>query len=187
MYYSDLVQNVRTKLRGCPDVVVEDVIRETVIAFCRQSGVWEVELDPINTVADTATYAVNPPIDAIIDRVTGLKINGYPVSFTVANDYATVTLAHEPRAGEALVPTVILSPSDDSAEFPDFIGHRYKAVIASGAIGKAMEQPGRPWSEPGGALDFLGKFLTGITTAKNTTITGRQSTDNLRVRMVPFI
>ena len=70
--YEDLLPDIIPMVPGCTDTLIENTIRNTVIELCEKSEVYQAELDPVDTVANTYEYDFEPPTGTVSIRYCGL-------------------------------------------------------------------------------------------------------------------
>lgn len=102
----DLIPLVVPELSGQPeDPVMKQALRRTAVDFCLRTGIWRIDLDPIPTVAFQGTYTLSTSFDAVIHRISKVRMDTRNMVLgTDDNDYRpklghTSAAANEPITG----------------------------------------------------------------------------------------
>jgi len=194
--YERYIPDVLSEVDNCPEIVVVEKIRDAVIDLCQATTVWRTELLPFVVSINVAEYPlifdtgqqlsmVNyvTLIDAngnqldLVDtsedhldaqyRLQGWRtMTGAPAFFYMSNP-ETLRLVKIPEAAYTAYVGVVLKPTPDSYEAPDFIYNQYHDKVAQGAISKLLDMKGRPWYDPNKALLEKQKFYDSIQTIRN--------------------
>jgi len=177
MDYKAIVSKVAPGLNGIPDFVVIPRIREAVIEFCRETWCYTLKLDAMSVSEDEKEYDLSPPQDREVIAVLNVQdANEVDVAYTVADDYSGIVLDVAPASDDAftITPKVVLIPSEDSTDFPDFIFNRFSREIIAGAKSFAHGMSDRPWSDPKQEARHWATFRRGITRMRQDKINGRR-------------
>lgn len=182
------VPEVKPYLVGCPEFLAITHIRHAAIEFCEKSRYWRENLTPINAVANTSSYTLTPPTDALIWDVISVRHNGKELSSVIEDDITgndwrsqTATDARSWFAGERdnirLAPTpsasgtanidarVVVKPSRTANNLPKQLYDNYLNAIASKAKSTLMAMPGETWSNPALVSYHENIFMDGVTKA----------------------
>lgn len=172
MIWSDLFPRILPHVPGCPEPLVEDVVRQTAIAFCRETKVWEEQLENVYPVAGITKYALNLPDEtsvlSIASAVQGKTSTDEGESLTpTLNVFNALTFdsSMSPDNGPIEV-RAILKPSEDSSGMPDRIGYGYDTAIIHGAIASLVVMPKKDWSAPELAGFHQGIYKSELTEAR---------------------
>lgn len=150
MDYSDIAETASKQLKGIPSFVAEEQAREAAIDFCQETWVYEVDLTAINAENGVTEYNLTPPDETIIIGVKSIRdANNIGFDFSVAADYSTFTISVTPASDAefTMTPKVVLIPSPDSDEIPDWIYSRWSRGIVAGTRALCFSMPGRAWSD----------------------------------------
>jgi hypothetical protein len=167
---------------GC----VAKVRKRAVVLACReffeQSAAWRVVVGPKNLVANKKRYYMSP-YDAYsnIVRVFSVELNGYPLDPLLRRPAGTEPPADRPRyyylenpdqirlwpmanssATNALTFYVALTPKQTVTHLPRIAATHFFDAILDGAIGRLLEQPAKPYSDPVRAQYHLSRFQAAI-------------------------
>lgn len=184
---------VLPELSGIQPNFVDLQLRMAAIEFLEETQVWMVKADPIDVLANTATYALVPPVailHADVAQVKDVRLNGAPLVFTTmdelrqsATNYETVsdpnprgftqytqdTLTLVPTPSQAypagLTMKLALRPGLTALGVEDWIGQKWIQEISTGAKAMLMAMYGRPWSSPEGAAAYRAQFEAAKTRA----------------------
>lgn len=189
----DAYDLVMPELPGIHVSLVDLHLRMISIELCRDTQVWIETLDPIDVVANTATYALNTPAavdDAAIAMVKWAWYGTRPITFSTLEELGqlssywpddtaneptnytqqaqdTLTLYPKPLLAStgALKMKAALMPSLNATGIPDWIGQKYIQDIAFGTKAVLMAMFGKPWSNPDGSVYYRNLFEASKTKA----------------------
>lgn len=179
------VPEVKPYLVGCPEPMAIMHIRHAAIEFCEKSRYWRENLTPINAVANTSSYTLAPPADALIWDVVSVRHNGKELSSAIEDDITgndwrsqTATDARSWFAGERdnirLVPTpsasgtanidvrAVVKPSRTTNNLPKQLYDNYLEHIAAGAMARLMAIDNVEWSNPSMVARHENVFMAGV-------------------------
>lgn len=188
MDIQDLINDVTVFVPEAPDPLVVRVLRESAIAFCRNSTAWRHRLT-FDTVADQAIYTPTLPVDASIAQVISGDTDNGPLYCTsdLVNHYENEIRGEsgEPRYIERPKPTELrltpapnksitgavtavlaLMPTRTATTLPDAICEEYREPIIQGAVSKLFMLPNRPFSNPRDGQAFAHYAYAGAIDAK---------------------
>ena len=213
--WEQFLKEVLPDVKGCPVTIAENAIRNAVIDFCNQSRVWREDAAPISLVQGTSAYtidvsAVDPAGEAQIVTVhkvrltdSNIPLPALPLQY--ADDFITQTAEQRPEwfycksppqivfgpaAPDAAYTTaelkVVLKPTRDATQAPDFIYNDWLEEIAHGAKYRLMAMEGRPWA----AVDMVSyhrrEFVTGWTEARIRDVKGNVQSTTMAVPRQKF-
>lgn len=171
-YLPDVLSEVPT----CPNIIALEKIRDTIIEVCQESSIWREELATISVVASTALYPLVFTTGSQLAQVNYAYLvdansdekwldgssedaiasasgkswrtqEGEPKVYYM-DDPKTIRFALTPSKAYTAYIGVILKPTPDSTQAPDYIYDQYHETIAKGAIAKLLDMNGRPWYSP---------------------------------------
>lgn len=162
---------VEVAVEGAPRKIVEQAVRRSIDRFLRYTGLWSEQHAAIPLEDGEASYAVTPPEDGLLTRLSAVHFKTDPLSPAHPGWGAQYTGGFAPYA--YWVPadpqnTIVLSPTpagtftaDDTITFlgiytlvadaetvPDFLATEYLEGIVDGAIQMLLAIPGKGWSDP---------------------------------------
>lgn len=184
---------ILVRAQGCPEPIALDAIRQAAIEFCERTRLWRytdtVTFDG-NTEVATPDYSVLVEIEqARMDgrALTPVSMNylndvypdqdwealeaGFPKYITQKSDGAFMIV---PAVTGQLKMTLILKPSNDAEELPDFLDQEYRRVIVDGALAEIMMIMNQPYSSPDLASVHSARFQQSIDSLMIKTLTGQQ-------------
>lgn len=186
--YTDLFNDVLPELPGCANALAEAAIRNSVIAFCRESWCWRFSTDAQNVIAGEPEYSIDTPAGASVAEVIQVTVEGErldpitPESAALANargyvlniDGNSITLYPTPdyNAPNVLLMTVALAPRPASTSYPAWMFSRYNESLAAGAKARLMRMPQKPWSNPQQADLYEKQFHTATSGARADAVRG---------------
>ena len=172
---------------GCPTPTIDSAINRAAADFCRRSGVWRADLDPVVLVADQWRYTLTLPADAVLVSIdaarAGLRLlgpvsdphgvlpwgqePGEPTRYALSADESAILVHPAPVAAGSLSVSVVLAPTLGAATLPDLLVNRYYEGVAEGAKAILRRMPGQPWTD--------------VNAAQLAALTARQKADEARV------
>lgn len=181
--YDELAGRVQFNCRGAELDVILPALRWATRLFCQRTEVWQVELDPINLVAEQVDYTIGTDNwtasivrivevrlrsdEEVASGATGAIVAGQFYTFTPPS---TLTLNDqiEPHAAvtDGLVVKVILLPSLEAVELDSWLFNRYGEALIAKAVHDLKGQQDKPWSDPKGRDEWRYEYLRGIANAR---------------------
>ena len=175
--YEDLFPDVIPVVPDCPDSLIERNIRAAVIEFCEKTGIYQVELDPITTVANIYEYDLEPPSGTVVHKIMASVHEGVSLEaiagtpeYYVKQGTSLVWLVPTPSQ-TSVSSTIIraqLKPTTTSNGCDREIMSDYRDTIINGALFRLLRTPGQTWTDYTGAQVFGSLFSQGVTEAERT-------------------
>ncbi len=177
---------VQPHVLGCPQVMIDDAILQTVIEFCNRSRAYRFTPAQITVVAGTANYAVSDlPTNTAIAWLLAAELDEVPIdtpdsgsipvlweteegspSAAVVVSDTQVGLRKVPDEAGTLDMRLALRPSQSATAYPDEFHNLYQDQIAAGVLAKLYAQPRKEWSTPELVEDCRSQFEGAIYTAE---------------------
>lgn len=171
MIWSDLFNDILPHVPGCPEPMLEDAIRRTAIRFCRDSHIWEEELQSIYLAAGVDRYELELPEETeVLSLMSSIQRTapdekGQEVWPSI-NVFGLLHFSPLPDPDKGPVEIrAILKPSKDATGVPDRIGLDYSEALIHGTIATLQEIPGRDWSNPSMVQYHKAIYLDGVAEA----------------------
>ena len=210
--YSAFLDYVMPHVPGCTNEMALLEIRNACIDFCEKSLILQRDHDPVTVVKGQVDYDFEPPTGYLVTKLMKAwyktkelpplapdEINRaevYNRSFTGADvgqtdprnilqkDERTYTLYPVPSetVPMSLTMRIALKPTRASTTIDDVIFEDYAEAIAAGAKARLMMSPGKPYSNPQGAVAWLGMYQSGLNTARQRATHGNARGD-LKVKL----
>lgn len=199
MRLSDYVRDIEPQAGGAPEPVIVRTLEQAARDFCRRSGIWRQDLDPVSLTADEAQYDFDAPFGADVEFI----VHAYYGESALSRTGLNVLLAAS-RSGATGAPTHIaaetgqqfrLYPTPDSSatktvtvhaalvptreEVPDWLA-RYRDALVYGALWRLMEAPGQPWSNVQAAQYYDQAFRQEAARAKREALTSFGAPQSVR-------
>ncbi len=149
---SDFLSLVRGKMPGCPELLMEEAVRESAIDFCKRTKLLINEVK-IRVVVGLRFYEMYPP-DGITYTVNSVRRDnddflnpssrhdfecekldvdsGQPTDYYIEGD-GRLVLGPIPDAIETLTAGVTIRPDDTATVLPDALYSEWRTAIAAGA------------------------------------------------------
>lgn len=183
--WDQFFRHLQPYVPGCPEVTMEDHLRDAAVMFCARSEAWRVELGPAVTVAGTQDYTVTVPANTDIENVVELYLNDVrlkrvsdlyaalapgaptarPNAFAVLPD-GQLRFFSTPDDAYTFGGQMVLKPSLAATGVEDFLFVDHAKSIAYGALSTVLLIPGKEWSNPDMANYFRAKFFSCADEAK---------------------
>jgi hypothetical protein len=168
MLYTDMIDGVLAKARGCPRELATDAVRDTCIEWCKDTLCLTegstIVFDSVDVPNEELDQVVHAIVDALIDdervllthmnddRLADLSSFGYDYAITYAdpaNLHLTVAdVAAEPTVAAPITCELLIAfgPGPTSTEVPALLWQRYSEWLRSGALYRVLEEPGNSWT-----------------------------------------
>lgn len=158
--FSVIRPQVSPYVPGCPDVVIEQEIRNAAIRFCSDTWCWRENLEPVflmdSASLQTASYVEDETeYDLDVDdaeQVVGIvsaKIDTRSVDGNVRWDLPRcrvfVPVASSPDG--VIEIRAAMAPSTAATSMPVFLRTRYGQGILSGTLARLCAVPDKPWTD----------------------------------------
>lgn len=172
--YSELYPRMVDDLPGCnQDRIMLNALKDAGRLFCRKTEAWRVELDPIDIVADQATYDLDTVIefDAVVLRFLWVKTGGddadpIPDSYYLLNGETTLEFQDDvvPDAAltDGLIVKLALLPRLGTVELDEGFMERHAEAIVGGAMATLLKKKGKPWYNPDLAAEYFLDWRRGL-------------------------
>lgn len=178
----DFLQYVAPYAPDCPTIMIESFIRQSMVEFFQETGVWSEWIEITTTAgvaANTLSSASTPPgqiysIPCVVNS-QGNKLSkgfGRPLSTSgVPSAYKQtaideITFFPTPDNAYTFQTFVFLFPDASTYLIPNTIFIKYQQVISDGVVAKLLRMPRKVWSNRESAIDFEMDFKNGQTAAK---------------------
>lgn len=208
--WSAWYDHVMPELPGCSIAMVDIELRRKAIEFCNDTAVYGLDLAAINTVANTAEYAlVSPDADAEcflvldawflgtrIERATQDELGENharwqedttvnPKRYTQTR-YDKVRLVPIPSTSitGALTIRAACRPLRTATGLADHIANQYFDAIAFGALGALLQKSQKPWSNPSDGAAYAARYANAKHAAR-IAVSRSLARDALMVSMQP--
>jgi hypothetical protein len=171
---------------GCPELILDQHIRQAAIRFLFDSGAYIVTAQNVAFSAGQSTYSFVPPADVQVNSVLEAKVDGavYPLDMGVnslawdssSTQTPTVFIPGDDGSSYRLWPTPTVSgtltfrytatPTETSTTIPDIVVLRWAAAIAKGAKATLLALPGKAFTNERLAAKYDADFRADVNRAK---------------------
>ena len=169
MKCDDFTDFVRPECQGAPQFMIEKVVRDSAIEFCKRTGVYIPEAEEIILSAGVNDYDLTLPAGTELNYITDIFMNKTRLkavsysellhtigdgkeratpAYYSQRDNTTFYLAPIPAAAATIRVLCSLKPSATSTSIPDTIGKENREAITSGALFRLQIMPNQPFSNP---------------------------------------
>lgn len=181
--WADAEYLIAPHVLGASFPLIETMLVESAREFFRRSLAWRDAPEPQNTVIGEREYEVVEIIGAEVERVLVVRVDESEIvplpasefdrlrtSATGSPSYYTfdgLMLLLEPIPSQVRTLTVEVAyrPSLTSRGLPNELWAAYIDRIAEGAKARIKAMPGRPYSDPAGAVLAMARFDEGVSKA----------------------
>ena len=148
---ADFLTLTRGHLKGCPDLLMEEAVRESAIEFCRRTQLIINDVT-VRVKSGRRFYEMYPPdgLAWVVDKVLrdtrpldssdrrefeddGLDVDSGTASAYYIEGDGRLTLGPIPDADETLTAKVTIRPEEGATEVPDILYTEWREAIAAGA------------------------------------------------------
>lgn len=207
MKFLDFADYVRQECQGVPDFILERVVRDASIEFCKKTGVYIPEAESVSIVAGVNEYEVSIPTGTELNYITDIFADktrlqavswsellhrvgdgterGVPKYYS-QRDNASFFLAPIPDAADTLRVVYSLKPSAGSTSIPDTVGKENREAITQGAVYRLQMMPNQPFSNQSAGIINKQLFDQAVSSAVRQVKFGF-SGGNLQIRKREFI
>lgn len=179
--WSHFYPEVAVAVPGCPNVVIDNALRNAAIELLGHAKCYRVDLTTIVTVIDQPTYPLVYDAETEIAAVLDLRSDartitektaaylretfgmweddtGEPVHYFLSDPN---TLRPYPIADDAynLYPTVALIPSRSATGLEQVFADQYREELAAGALARLLNVPNTPWRDKESAKEKADAFI----------------------------
>jgi hypothetical protein len=181
--WSTFYDYVMPELQGVTTALVDFAVRQIVIDFFDETGIYTETLSDIAVLNATATYSFSGvPSGYDVDRVTEMKlgqrriipstpdvlrtmyldwqaVTGTP-AYYIQETQDTFRLVPEPDQDftDALSVRGVLKATQSSSSIPDWIWENYVNTMAAGVKGTLMTQVAKPWTNLERGAAYLAEY-----------------------------
>lgn len=171
--YETLVPEIAPYLYGCPDFLIINSIRSSVIELCEKASVYQAELDPVTTVSKIYEYDLEAPSGTSIQKILWVTHQGKdlePITtalleqrlpkwretanasipiFFVKQTSALFWLAPMPSTTSvsSTIMRAVLKPTHTSTACDDDVMNDYRDTIVNGALFRLLRIPNKDWTD----------------------------------------
>lgn len=176
---SDFYDYLLPELPGCTPEFLDIHMVEAARKFCGESLVWRGDFDPVNLVADEATYDLEPDEPkSVAVKVIRLTVNSVVLwdqewrigcgrdepsyhleaPFSVSEDFTQLTLVDDEIPSAAVTDGLevygAMAPSFDADRLPDILLTTHLEAFRKTVLSRLMLMPKKPWSNADLAVEY---------------------------------
>ena len=188
--YESLIPEIIPIVPACPDSLIHQHIRSTVIDLCERSFIYQKELDPITTVASIYEYDFDAPSGTVVHKIEWAVYDGDALEPATSGlleqrkpDWRTTTgtpeyilkqnqtsfiIAPIPASGktEGLILRVALKPTHTSTSCDSTVMSDNRDAIVNGTLSRLLRIPAKEWSDINSASVYHGFYIESLATAE---------------------
>lgn len=168
---------IQPHLPGCPEIVIENHLREAASEFCKLSQIWRYDIDKDYTSRNTAEYDIEVPTRTVLEDILILYLDGLPIkqvsdrhfdlpsmyqnsrptAFSIYQD-SQIRFYATPDGKYEFEGVAVIKPSSSALDVEDFIYETHGRSIACGAIYRLAMIPAKEWTNPELATYYRAEF-----------------------------
>lgn len=191
MPYTDYLPEILPKVKGCPEQVAVNAVRNALIELCQRAPVWRYDHPALSSVIGTGSYSFTPPTGAEVVKILQAWYEGVPLTpatedelhvlyadyrtadgtpeFHTQDDETAVILVPRPTTVVvgAIKMIVQLKPTIASTDADARLYNRYREQIGHGALARLYDMDGESWANPDKADRNLTLFNADIVSASS--------------------
>lgn len=196
MEVAELTPEVASVVTGAPEFRVERELLDAAYDFCRRTGIWQQELDPVTPKDGWAEYEFVVPFRARAEKVLWgyhgtSRMAAWTESDVRAANHRAEDNTGDPRhyammrggrnkfvvhpipanADKDFVFYALLVPTRDAEEIPDFLADEWQDALVAGAVARLFKADAA-WANPGASQEYRRDFQREIARAKREAMTG---------------
>lgn len=181
--------SVQPEVAACPPPIAIQAIRDTAIDFCAESKIWQevqpayfltpgLVSYPLEADAGTRVYQIveaqvaGRELGVLTPETCDRLFHGWRLGLAGTPEAVTQMQPEEfcvlpqPTVTTQLILTVILGPTRDSTQGPDFLFNDYYDALCSGAKARLLLMRGTIWADPQQGLAYAAVAANAITRAR---------------------
>lgn len=183
--YEKFLPHVLPHVNNCFDEQVIIATRNACIDFCRETLIFQQDLDPITVQAGVNTYEVDVPNGYVLGQVLGVyyltrrlerksqleleraftrnwqSLQGTPQAYTQFNqDEITLVLCPAETHANAITGRFSYLPSRTSTTVDNVLYERYLEDIVAGTLAHLMATPNQPYTDKAASSFYAALFRT---------------------------
>jgi hypothetical protein len=188
--YESLIPEIIPIVASCPDSMIQQHIRSTVIDLCERSAIYQKELDPITVSRDVYEYDFDPPSGTVVHKIEWAIFDGdvlEPVTsglleqrepdwrnstgtpeYVIKNTQDTFLIIPIPSTAKTngLIIRACLKPTHTSTSCDSTVMSDYRDAIVNGTLFRLLRIPSKDWTDYNAASVYSALYNEGIGTAE---------------------
>ena len=188
--YETLLPEILPMVSGCPDSLVQNSVRASVIELCERASVYQAELDPLTTVANIYEYDLEAPSGTSVQKILWVTHEGKDVEpitttlleqrlpnwrdgsgvpqYFIQQTSSLFILAPIPMVTSvnSTVIRAVLRPTHTSTSCTNDVMNDYRDTIVNGALSRILRIPNKDWTDLTGAQIYGSLFNQGVESAE---------------------
>lgn len=195
--YAAMRALVHPHVPGCPVPLIDEQLRSMARDFLRRSHVWNVDLDPVDVVANQTDYNIvntaalttaKGEVEAIVKVTLDGNVLNAGWDYNIGYDGTVLELVDTPPKAieDGILMIAACIPASDATGIESWIYNRWGEYIARGVAYKLQATIGKPYFNPDGSAFNRNEYMKGLEIARIRENSGRM-TGGIRVTPRPFI
>ena len=188
--YESLIPEIIPIVPSCPDSLIHQHIRSTVIDLCERASVYQKELDPITTTSSIYEYDFDAPSGTVVHKIiwaihdgnvlepvtSGLleqresdwRNNTGTPEYILKQNQETFWIVPVPSVSktEGLILRVALKPTHTSTSCDSTVMSDNRDVIVNGTLTRLLRIPAKDWSDLNAAGIYGTMYAENVATAE---------------------
>jgi hypothetical protein len=184
--WANFLPYIQPHLPGCPEIVIENHLREAAAEFCKLSHIWRYDIDKDYTSRNTSDYDIEVPTRTVLEDILVLYLDGLPIkrvsdrhfdmpsnaqnarptAYSLYQD-SQIRFYATPDGKYEFEGVAVIKPSLAATGVEDFIYETHGRSIACGAIYRLAIIPGKEWTNPELATYYKAEFYKHASEARS--------------------
>ena len=188
--YESLIPEIIPIVPACPDNLIYQHIRATVIDLCERSSIYQKELDPITSVTSIYEYDFDAPSGTVVHKIIWAIYDGdalEPVTsglleqrkpdwrdntgtpeYILKQTQTAFWIVPVPSSSvtNGLILRVALKPTHTSTSCDSTVMSDNRDAIVNGTLSRLLRIPAKEWSDFNAAGIYTSLYAEGTTVAE---------------------
>lgn len=189
--FDSFLPEVLSLVPGCSDLLAVNALRNAAIELCEKSEAYQLEMDPITTIAGIHDYEFEVPASTVVHRVMWVSFQGQelePIStklleqrqpkwrtsdeygkpvyyIKLSNEQLRIVPVPDATESQSLIVNASLKPTQSANSLDNEFMNDYKETLVNGAAFRLLRQPSKDWTDFTGAQIYGSLFNEGMMNA----------------------
>lgn len=185
-FVDELLPEALIAAPGCPETVVERMLRMAARDFYRTSQAWRITVGPLPVVTGRRDVDLDLPLDTapvrlywarlddqVLDAISERNLpgdqEGTPTGYGLLAGGRVIRFDRVPQQNyrrNGLVVHLAVTPTVELDELDDDLFYSHRDGILNGTVARLMAMPNVLWSNPAGARDHMTLMMDSVTRAR---------------------
>lgn len=189
--FDSFLPEVLSLVPGCPDLLAVNALRSAAIELCEKADAYQLEMDPITTIAGIYDYEFEVPASTAVHKILWVSFLGQdlepittklleqrqpkwrtrdeygkPVYYVkLSSEQLRIVPVPNETESQSLIINASLKPTQSASSLDNDFMNDYKDTLVNGAAFRLLRQPSKEWTDFTGAQIYGSLFNEGIMSA----------------------